>query len=197
MNKQHQIALDFVNNSPNSLLYQGIFGDDGKYFAVINYIINNKPKLILEYGGGKSTFIISKILKELNYGGKIVAFEDLKKYYDLHENQGYNLDNNIVYTPESKIDGEFFTYIHDLEPYKDVDLIIIDGPDQRVTKTNITLNLELFVNYLGKEIPYFIDGRVGSVNYYKDVKKYKSEIVDNKKEKSYELILKEYNENNI
>ena len=121
MNKQHQIALDFINNSPNSLLYQGIFGDDGKYFAVISYIINNKPKLILEYGGGKSTFIISKILKELNYGGKIVAFEDLKKYYDLHENQGYNLDNNIVYTPESKIDGEFFTYIHDLEPYKDVD----------------------------------------------------------------------------
>tara|TARA_R100001509_G_scaffold25136_2_gene13188 strand:- start:5029 stop:5622 length:594 start_codon:yes stop_codon:yes gene_type:complete len=197
MNKQHQIALDFINNSPNSLLYQGIFGDDGKYFAVISYIINNKPKLILEYGGGKSTFIISKILKELNYGGKIVAFEDLKKYYDLHENQGYNLDNNIVYTPESKIDGEFFTYIHDLEPYKDVDLIIIDGPDQRVTKTNITLNLELFVNYLKKEIPYFIDGRVGSVNYYKDVKKYKSEIVDDKKEKSYELILKEYNENNI
>ena len=197
MNKQHQIALDFINNSPNSLLYQGIFGDDGKYFAVISYIINNKPKLILEYGGGKRTFIISKILKELNYGGKIVAFEDLKKYYDLHENQGYNLDNNIVYTPESKIDGEFFTYIHDLEPYKDVDLIIIDGPDQRVTKTNITLNLELFVNYLKKEIPYFIDGRVGSVNYYKDVKKYKSEIVDDKKEKSYELILKEYNENNI
>ena len=197
MNKQHQIALDFINNSPNSLLYQGIFGDDGKYFAVISYIINNKPKLILEYGGGKSTFIISKILKELNYGGKIVAFEDLKKYYDSHENQGYNLDNNIVYTPESKIDGEFFTYIHDLEPYKDVDLIIIDGPDQRVTKTNITLNLELFVNYLKKEIPYFIDGRVGSVNYYKDVKKYKSEIVDDKKEKSYELILKEYNENNI
>ena len=197
MNKQHQIALDFINDSPDSLLYQGIFGDDGKYFAVISYIINNKPKLILEYGGGKSTFIISKILKELNYGGKIVAFEDLKKYYDLHENQGYNLDNNIVYTPESKIDGEFFTYIHDLEPYKDVDLIIIDGPDQRVTKTNITLNLELFVNYLKKEIPYFIDGRVGSVNYYKDVKKYKSEIVDDKKEKSYELILKEYNENNI
>mgnify|MGYP003150813625 FL=1 len=66
-----------------------------------------------------------------------------------------------------------------------------------LTKTNITLNLELFVNYLKKEIPYFIDGRVGSVNYYKDVKKYKSEIVDDKKEKSYELILKEYNENNI
>ena len=43
MNKQYQITLDFIYNSPNSLLYLGIFGDDGKYFAVINY------KLIFGY----------------------------------------------------------------------------------------------------------------------------------------------------
>ena len=203
MTNQQRITLDFINNSPNLKLYRGILGKDGKYFSVLDYIIANKPKLILEYGGGQSTFIIGLLLKELNYGGKIVGFEDSKEYYDYHVAKGYNVDNNIIYTPEFVFDnkvsikGQTFTYIHDLEPYKDVDFIILDGPDQRVTLTDITLNLELFVDYLGKEIPYFIDGRGGTVDYYKKVKKYKSEVVDIKREELYQELLKEYDEDNI
>ena len=101
------------------------------------------------------------------------------------------------YSFYDEINGKFFTYIHDLEPYKDVDFIIIDGPDQRVSNTEVTLNLELFVKYLKKEIPYFMDGRSGSVDYYKDEKGYKLEVVDIKKEGLYQELLKEYNEDNI
>lgn len=197
MNNQERITFDFIFNSINYKLYESILGSDGKYFSAINYIIANKPKLILEYGGGRSTFIISELLKELNYGGKIISFEDSKKYYDEHVTSGYNVDNNIIYNPQCKIDGKYFTYIHDLEPYKDVDFIIIDGPDNRVSKTNVTLNLEVFVDYLDKEIPYFMDGRGGSVDYYKNIKGYKLEVVDVKRAGTYQTILNEYNENNI
>jgi hypothetical protein len=197
MTNQQRITLDFIYNSPNFKVYCGILGKDGKYFSALEYIIANKPKLILEYGGGQSTFIIGTLLKELNYGGKIISFEDSKKYYDYHVAEGYNTNNNIIYNPECEINGKFFTYIHDLEPYKDVDFIIIDGPDQRVSNTEVTLNLELFVKYLKKEIPYFMDGRSGSVDYYKDEKGYKLEVVDIKKEGLYQELLKEYNEDNI
>jgi hypothetical protein len=197
MTNQQRITFDFIFNSINYNLYKTIIGRDGKYFSAISHIIANKPKLILEYGGGQSTFILSTLLKELNYGGKIISFEDSKEYYNEHVTEGYNVDNNIIYTPHCKIDEKYFTYIHDLEPYKDVDFIIIDGPDNRISKTNVTLNLELFVDYLDKEIPYFMDGRGGSVDYYKKIKGYKLEVVDIKREQTFQGLLKEYNENNI
>jgi hypothetical protein len=85
------------------------------------------------------------------------------------------------------VDDMFFTYTHDLEPYKDVEFIIIDGPDERITKTGVTLNLELFVDYIGKEIPYFMDGRGANIDYYKDTKQYKLEVDDVKKYKTHAL----------
>ena len=181
MDMHEKATLDFINNSPHSRLYSRLMGDDGKYFSAIHHIRVNRPKLILEYGGGRSTFIISKILDELNYGGKIISFEENKEFYDYHIEEGSNEYNNIVYIEDTIIDGIFFTYTHDLEPYKDVEFIIIDGPDERVTKTAVTLNLELFVDYLGKEIPYFVDSRGGCVEYYRDVKNYKLEAIDVKK----------------
>ena len=58
-----------------------------------------------------------------------------------------------------------------MEPYKDVDFMIIDGPDYRLygDKLGVTTNLELLVNYTNKKIPYFIDGRSGTVEYYQSI----------------------------
>ena len=194
MKKAEKNTLDFLKESPNFNSYKTLVSNDGKYFSAIHHIIINKPKLILEYGGGRSTLILSTLLEELNYGGKLVSFEDNKEYYDYHNSNGSNKYNNIVYVEDTTMDtdeevsierngipGTRFTYIHDLEPYKDVEFIIIDGPDERITNTAITTNLELFVDYLGKEIPYFLDGRRGGVDYYKNVKKYKLEVEDVKK----------------
>lgn len=163
----HQYLKDsiYFNN------YKTLLSADGKYFEALYFIFTKKPKLTLEYGGGASTFIIGKLLKELNYGGKIIGFEDQKKYYDIHVDNGHNIDNNIIHTPEYKINGKKFTYVHDLEPYKDVDFVILDGPDYRNygDALGVTDNLELLVNYTGREIPYFMDGRTGCVKYYKEL----------------------------
>jgi|TARA_B110000240_G_scaffold174738_1_gene201424 lactate dehydrogenase-like 2-hydroxyacid dehydrogenase len=180
-------TFEFLRKSTNYNLYKSLLGSDGKYFSAIHHIIINKPKLILEYGGGRSTLILSTLLEELNYGGKIVAFEENKKFYDYHNSDGSNKYNNIVYVEDAIVDGKFFTYTHDLEPYKDVEFIIIDGPDERVTKTGVTLNLELFVDYIGKEIPYFMDGRGENIIYYKNTKQYKLEVDDVKKYKTHAL----------
>jgi len=187
MKIEEKNTLDFLKESPNCNLYKGLLAHDGKYFSAIHHIIINKPKLILEYGGGHSTLIISILLGELNYGGKVVSFEDNKEYYDYHNSNGSNKYNNIVYVEDTTIvrnkltEYSTFTYVHELEPYRDVEFIILDGPDERITNTGVTLNLELFVDYLGKEIPYFMDGRGGCVHYYKNVKKYKLEVEDVKK----------------
>ena len=35
-----------------------MFIDSGKYMSAINYIIENKPKFVVEYGGGQSLSLI-------------------------------------------------------------------------------------------------------------------------------------------
>jgi len=78
-----------------------------------------------------------------------------------------------------------------MEPYKDVDFIILDGPDFRTygNAVDVTTNLKDFVDLLGKEIPYFIDGRQGDVKYYGTTLGYTVEVVDvkGKDNKTYTL----------
>ena len=169
----------YLEESKNWKLYKQILGNDDKYLSAFTHIFYNHPKLILEYGGGTSTFILSVFLEELNYGGKIVGFEEIKEWYDYHIEQGFNKYNNIVYVEKMEVEDDCITYLHDLEPYKDVDFIILDGPDYRQygDRLGVTLNLQKFVEYTNREIPYFIDGRQGCIEYY-EKPGYTSEIKD-------------------
>ena len=181
---------EYLKASPNFRWYKALISSDGKYFAAFKHIYDNKPKLTLEYGGGRSTHTLQLFINELNYGGRIVGFEETQEFYDHHVEIGANEFNNIVKV-EGKVEGKFFTYIHDMEPYKDVDFIILDGPDFRTYRdaVGVTTNLKDFVDLLGKEIPYFIDGRQGDVKYYGTTLGYTVEVVDvkGKDNKTYTL----------
>lgn len=155
-----------------------------KYQNAFNYIQEHKPKLIIEYGGGESTAYVEMLLEELGYGGKIIAFESEQEWFDDHTKLGYNKNNSIRLAPIKWVNQEkgYLEYIHSYDDLLEVDMVIIDGPDYRIyldkdgNPSGVTTNLQRLVELKGEEIPYFIDGRTGCVNYYKNVCKYTKHI---------------------
>ena len=157
-----------------------VVAEDGKYLGAYNHIVKNKPKFIGEYGGGKSTYDLTELVNFLDYGGKIVGYECNSYWYNDHIEKGWNKHNNIklvdivedIYQPVveeyhyAKVSG--VRYIHQIEDIKEVDFVIIDGPDLRDFESDpsTTFNLMDIVDYLGYTIPYFIDGRSGTRNFY-------------------------------
>ena len=151
---------------------------DGKYLSVYNYIVKNKPKFIVEYGGGKSTYDITELVNLLDYGGKVVGYENNEYWYNDHIKNGWNKHNNIklvnitedTYNPGSEfMSVRGVRYQHPIEDIEGVDFVIIDGPDLQSFSSDpiTTFNLMDIVNHLGYEVPYFIDGRAGTRDYYK------------------------------
>jgi hypothetical protein len=146
-----------------------------KYENAFKWIVENKPKLIVEYGGGSSTKWINQLLDELDYGGKVIAYENNPEWLEYANNKGENEHGSIRLAQIEVVnrDKGYVRYVHPIEDVEEVDLVIIDGPDYRVFldtrghPSNATDNLELIVNHLGREVPYFIDSRTGVVEYYK------------------------------
>lgn len=155
-----------------------------KYREAFTYIQEHRPKLIVEYGIGISTYYIDMLLTELDYGGRVIGFESEKKWFDVHEKHGYNSKGNARLVPVEIIDKEkgYVEYMHSYSDLKEVDMVIIDGPDYRIytndngSPSNVTLNLQRLVEYKGEEIPYFIDGRTGCLRYYNEICGYSTHI---------------------
>ena len=148
-----------------------------KYKQAFKFIEENKPKLIVEYGSGGSTYSLYKCLEELNYGGKLITYEDNSEWYnDIISNFPFLKDSvKLVEIETVNSKKGYLRYNHNLEDIKEAELVILDGPDYKLFLTedggpsNVTTNLEDIVNYLGKEIPFFIDGREGCVRYYNNL----------------------------
>jgi len=159
--------------------------EDGKYTTAIEYIVENKPKFIVEYGGGKSTLLLTELVNYLDYGGKVVGYENDEHWYNYAIENGWNKHNNIklVDTEESTENNHRgVRYTHSMEDVEGVDFVIIDGPHllSFPTGPNTTFNLKDIVNHLGYEVPYFIDGRSGTRDFYSNDLSYKTDIGDEK-----------------
>ena len=149
-----------------------LVASDSKYLGAYNHIVKNKPKFIVEYGGGKSTYNLTELVNFLDYGGKVVGYECNSHWYNDHIEKGWNKYNNIKrvdITESTEFNITGVRYIHPIEDIKEVDFVIIDGPDLRDFESDpsTTFNLMDIVNHLGYEIPYFIDGRTGTRDFYK------------------------------
>jgi len=150
-----------------------MFIDSGKYMSAINYIIENKPKFVVEYGGGQSTWLLTELINYLDYGGKVIGYESNEDWYNDHVKKGWNEHNNVklVDIVESTHSGTAgVRYLHPIEDIEGVDFVIIDGPDLHPqyweNDPRTTFNLMDIVNHIGYEIPFFIDGRDGTRNFY-------------------------------
>lgn len=160
-----------LNNFLETTKYDWIknmYVDTGKYLSALNYIVEHQPKVIVEYGGGQSTFMITELVNYLDYGGKVIAYESDEYWYNQHIESGWNKYDNIKLVEIKQVDIGV-RYIHPIEDIQGVDFVILDGPDLRkfTPHPNTTYNLKDIVDYIGQEIPYFIDGRTGTRNFYK------------------------------
>ena len=154
------------------------YAEDGKYVSAIKYIIENKPNFIVEYGV-TSTLLLTELVNYLDYGGKVVGYENNEHYYNYAIERGHNKYNNIklVDVVEDTFDGgtKYYNvsgvrYVHPMEDIEGVDFVILDGPDLHPkhweNNPDTTFNLMDIVNHIGYEIPFFIDGRTGTRDFY-------------------------------
>ena len=153
--------------------------DDWDYDILIDWIIKNKPKTIVEYGSGESTFIIQTLLESLDYDYNLFSFENIEQWYNKIKLSGFDVNNVVslvectpllTETPNKQWQG--CRYEHSYENIPKPDLVIIDGPDLRLFDPvlDTTINLkEMYDYYQCDDINYYIDGRMGTKSYYKDL----------------------------
>jgi len=166
-----------LNNFLETTEYEWIknmYVDTGKYLSALNYIVEYQPKVIVEYGGGQSTLMITELVNYLDYGGKVIAYESDEYWYTKYVENGWNEHNNIklVDIVEDKYNNtNGVRYVHTMEDIQGVDFVILDGPDltKFTSYPHTTYNLKDIVDNLGKEVPYFIDGREGFRNFYNNL----------------------------
>jgi hypothetical protein len=142
------------------------------YAFLVKYITDNKPKNIVEYGSGISTFLIDRLITELDYGATFISFEDDSYWYDKIKKSGLDENNRVklvdMTTHNITIDTSFVgvRYHHGYEELKNTDFVIIDGPELNKLNANATLNLQDMVESIGYIPPYWIDGRSDTIEYY-------------------------------
>ncbi len=193
-------TLNNFLETPEHLWIKKGFWNMGKYVTALKHIEEHTPKFIVEYGGGQSTLMLTEFVNYLDYGGKVVGYESDEYWYNFSLKKGWNKYNNIklidivedTYQPDENYHkARGVRYVHPIEDIEGVDFVILDGPALQDFESgpNVTFNLMDIVNHLGYEIPYFIDGRSGTRNFYGDNSNlpnaygldYKTDIGDEKK----------------
>ncbi len=166
------------------MIYRSHWREFDKYKQAFEYIEEHKPKLVVEYGGGDSTYLIYKCVEELNYGGKVIGYEDNIEYFKKFNETYPELKGILKLVDIEQVDKKrgHVRYKHNIEELKDVEMVIIDGPDYKRYPTptgspsNLTTNLKELNEHFNKNITYFIDGRSGCVDYYYKELKYPNYI---------------------
>lgn len=140
------------------------------------YIHEKKPMTIIEYGSGLTTHLMATILNDLDYGGRLVAFEDQKAFYDLCASCGYY--EQMTGANEVRIAPlqfgchkhlRYSEYIHDLNEFSSIDFVFDDGPDIHKYGTWFTNNITLIERHFQAPFDFLIDGRITSQKYHKEI----------------------------
>lgn len=157
--------------------------DYGFYHGLVNSLVCDKPKHVVEYGPGFTTLLIDKVLSDLGYDYKFTSYENESKWYKILDDIGCN-PNQCIELVDSRIvkdadDAYYFEYIHDLDKHRDVDYVIIDGPGEvyvnDIRKDNINVNLDMMEKRFNRSIRHIIDGRKKTRKFYElpfDVRSY-------------------------
>ena len=108
------------------------------YKVILHSIKLYKPKIIVELGSGVSTFVISEFLEYNNFDTELISLDHEKNYADETAQRIQNSHTKVLFTPlvNYKLNDESYFW-YDIENLKDVDnidLLIIDGPPENVSK---------------------------------------------------------------
>lgn len=99
-----------------------------------------KPKTILELGGGSSTIIAAKVMREIHPDGKVIAVEAIEKFANHAEDRfrRYGVDDitTVIHAPLVKVEIENQNWMwYDPEKLKhieNIDFMLVDGPSQHL-----------------------------------------------------------------
>lgn len=166
MNRKEFEIRKKVNANDKNYLPTGQSVDD--YSEILQYIEKHKPKCIVEYGSGFSTMLIQEKIDELKLDTKFFSFEDNKHYYDvikdtIESTQAVKL---VPYERDNK-NPNIGRYSHTYHGMKDVDFVIIDGPDVGRYNIDATTNAaDLKKKYPKNKIKVFIQGRISTQKWY-------------------------------
>ena len=104
--------------------------DAGLLNLVVDHILANKPRLVVEFGAGASSFVIASALRKAG-GGTLISFEQHQDFVDstrawLAE---HGLEADMRAAPLRRSPGGWpgFWYDHGPLP-EDIDLMLVDGP---------------------------------------------------------------------
>ena len=166
MNRKEFEIRQKVNSKEKNYLPTGQSVDD--YSEILQYIEEHKPKCIVEYGSGFSTMLIQEKIDELKLDTKFFSFEDNKHYYDVIKD---NIESTqamklVPYERDNK-NPKLGRYSHTYKGMKDVDFVIIDGPDVGRYGIHATTNAaDLKKKYPKNKIKVFIQGRKTTQEWY-------------------------------
>lgn len=181
----------FINNKNFSKFINNLRLTDFKLERLIQLeeiILKKKPKMIVEFGSGISTYVMSYCINKYNIESKIISFENDKSYLDKIKKE---LDHNILKNIDFKlVDVEFFSKrekkfisYKDSENYLknlNIDFCYVDGPvifnDKNYKNTISGDVIKLFENKIfPKNI--LLDGKY---DLYRHIKYYSNGLYNKK-----------------
>lgn len=158
--------------------------DNEDYRLLYDYIIEHKPKHIVEYGSGYSTWFLYNVINDLNLNTKLTSYENDTVFYNYIIDNFSFLKNTVNLVDIGCVDtvvckhrvlAQEYTSCRFLHSYKDieeVDFVIIDGPGYSGSpycNCEITLNWEDLSKHFKRDIKCWIDGRNCCRDYYKEI----------------------------
>ena len=162
---------------------------------VVETILTNKPKLVLELGSGVSSVLVSKSL-EKNCDGKLISIDHDNNYAELTRERLHleNLNNiATVITSEltmQTLDDQNYlwyksTFLKEIN--QKIDLLIIDGPPRIINKNARYPAIPILKDYFSDNIIILIDDgkrKDDAKSVYKWIKKFdylNSEFINTEK----------------
>jgi hypothetical protein len=149
---------------------------DYDYLFIIDYILTNEPKCIVEYGSGYSTWLINELINDYKLDIYLISHEDSQQYLEWILANLYVPREVINLTPVKacpELDTDIFKvgkYNDNLEAYPEVEMVITDGPGPcQAGDFNVTDNYRLICEYQDTKIPHWIDGRKFTKQYYREL----------------------------
>lgn len=150
------------------------------YFQLFDYVMKNKPRYILECGGGISTFIFAKALEKISYETSVnhllISMEETLEYHeDIKQNFPAELKKFVNFVHSPRVEKKYMFYCgvgyKDIPNY-DYEFVFIDGPDNISPVDNIRkFNFDLItaIQISSKSIDAIIDTRLATCYCYQNI----------------------------
>ncbi|QAY76254.1 class I SAM-dependent methyltransferase [Sphingosinicella sp. BN140058] len=104
--------------------------DAGLLTLIVDHILANRPRLVVEFGTGASTLVIARALQKAG-GGRLISFEQHADFVDATRrwlsDHGLEADLRAVPLRPSPDGWPGLWYAHGPLPH-DIDMMLIDGP---------------------------------------------------------------------